>query len=341
MKRAIKIVGLTIGGLLTALTSATLVLQNRHFAAPYPQLRASTDSALIERGRNLALGAAHCGDCHSGPGSASADSGAPLSGGHEFHLPLGIVRVPNITTDRETGIGRYRDEEIARMLRYGVRPDGRVMLPFMPFANLSDEDLTAILSFLRSQAPVKHTVLPHEPSLFGRIGLAFAIRPQGPSEPVKKTVPAEPTAAYGAYLANSIANCVGCHTERDRRTGEFIGPRFGGGGILESHAEPSERFISPNLTPHPQRGWITDWSEDAFVARLQSGPVYAHSPMPWSSFRRMSETDLRAIYRYLRTLPPAETGPDPKARESVRMKSDSPRAERPDDRKHSHEQARL
>jgi mono/diheme cytochrome c family protein len=304
---------------LTALLSAvTAVRQHRTFPAPFPAIQASTDPGVIERGRYLALGAAHCGDCH-GTTDATALEPSPLSGGHEFHLPLGVVRVPNITPDDETGIGRYSDAEIARMLRYGVRPDGTSLLPFMPFSDLADDDLTALISFLRAQSPVEHAVEPHEPTLLGRVARAYLIEPMGPASPPPERVPHEPTAEYGRYLANNVANCVGCHTERNLRTGAFTGPRFGGGGVLESHDAPPQSFVSPNLTPHPRQGWIASWSEDVFVRRLQAGKVYPQSPMPWSSFQNMREDDLRAIYRYLQTLPPADGGPDPRRPESVRL----------------------
>ena len=127
-----------------------------HLRCAAPDIHASADPAVIERGRYLVRGAAHCADCHTAPeqrAALEAGKDVPLSGGNEFNLPVGVFRVPNITPDVETGIGRYTDPQLARMLRHGVRPNGKMVLPFMPFADLSDEDLTAVISYLRAQPP--------------------------------------------------------------------------------------------------------------------------------------------------------------------------------------------
>ncbi len=325
MKRMWKrVLGFTTGAalLLTGAAGVTLARERRSHDAPYPQLSVSKDPKIIERGRYLASGPAHCADCHGDPSRrAELNQGldVPLSGGFAFVLPVGTFHVPNITPDAETGIGRYSDQQLARILRYGVHADGHAALPFMPFADLSDEDLVALLSFLRAQAPVRHQVPKHEPNALGHVLLAFVLEPRGPSQPPRAHVQAGPTPQYGRYLANSVANCVGCHTKVDLRTGQFAGPRFGGGAEHESLSEPGQRFITPNLTPDPRWGWIASWSEDAFVQRLRAGRVYPGSPMPWQAYQRMSEDDLRAIYRYLKTLPAAQGGPDPKVREAVAL----------------------
>ncbi|HEX5101771.1 MAG TPA: c-type cytochrome [Polyangiaceae bacterium] len=306
----------------SGLAVATGARQHRKFEAPFPAIHASADKAVIERGRYLVFGAAHCADCHGasqapGATTVAASGPEPLTGGHEFHLPVGVFHVPNITPDRETGIGRYRDEELARMLRYGVRPNGEAMLPFMPFQNLSDDDLTALISFLRSQAPVRHAVPAHELTTLGRVVKAFVLTPRGPSaEPAKHLEPAA-TPEYGRYLANSVGNCAGCHTKIDMKTGEFIGPKFAGGAEHPSPTDPTKSFVTPNLTPDPRWGWLNGWSEEAFVARLRAGRLRPGSPMPWEAFSTMNDTDIRALYRFFRTLPASPGGPDPKDRDSV------------------------
>lgn len=301
----------------------TAVRQDRTFSAPTPDVHASKDPAVIERGRYLVRGPAHCVDCHGQAGldpKTNETAAEPiLGGGQEFHLPVGTFRVPNITPDPEAGIGRYKDEDIARVLRYGVRPNGHGVVPFMPFANLTDEDLGAIVSYLRTLPPSSNRVKPHEPNTTGKLLLAWVVDPRGPSEPVRASIERAPTANYGRYLAHSVANCVGCHTKVDMRTGAFSGPLFGGGAVHASLKDPNKKFVAPNLTPDSSSGWIADWSEDLFVARLKSGRVHDGSPMPWPAFQRMSDDDLRAIYRYLKTLPPASGGPDPSDRGSVLM----------------------
>jgi mono/diheme cytochrome c family protein len=307
IRKALSRFGLGLAVFVSGCVALTAKRAERTFEAPMPEIHASADPAVIVRGGYLVNGAAHCAECH----------GETLSGGHEFQLPVGTVRVPNITPDPETGIGRYSDEELARALRYGVHPSGRAMIPFMPFNDLADDDLTAVISYLRAQPPVSHQVPAHELNAAGKVVKAWVLEPKGPEETPKKTMKPAPTAAYGEYLANHVANCVGCHTKVNLRTGEFDGPKFGGGAVHESTKDPKKKFVSPNLTPDSSSGWITDWSEDMFVARLKAGRVHDDSPMPWQAFKNMSDDDLRAIYRYLRTLQPMSGGPDPAKRDAV------------------------
>lgn len=300
-----------LGGLLV---TTVLVRQHRTFDAPYPDLHASQDASVIERGRYLAYGLAHCVDCHGDPKlktQRAPGASIPLIGGEEWHLPFGTVRAKNITPDRETGIGRYTDPELARILRYSVHADGRAVLPFMPFANLADDDVVALISFLRSQPPVRHAVPSNEVNFLGRALLAFVLEPKGPTHTPPVHMQPAATAEYGNYLANSVGNCVKCHTRLDMRTGELIAPPFSGGAEHESTKQPGKKFISPNLTPDPTSGWLNSWSEETFVARMQAGPTYPDSPMPWRAFSRVSDDDARALYRYLRSLPAASGGPSP------------------------------
>jgi mono/diheme cytochrome c family protein len=288
-----------------AVAVAVVIREDRTFAAPYPDIHASKDPAVIERGRYLVTGPAHCGACHGRVGDPSSEP--HLVGGLAFHLPIGTVYARNITPDERTGIGGYTDPEIARVLRYGVHPTGRAVLPFMPFADLSDEDLTAVISYLRSRPAIEHAVPASSFNLLGRAAKAFLLEPAGPTKPSRARVERGPTLAWGEYLATSVASCSGCHTKRDLRTGEFESVMFAGGMAIESHSAPGTTFVAPNLTPDPKTGHIYAWSEDVFVARFKNAVATA-SPMPWASFRQLSDDDLRAIYRYLRSLPPARQG---------------------------------
>ncbi len=280
-------------------------------SAPYPEITASTDSAVIARGKYLAYGPAHCGTCHVPMVNyLDVEKGdlIPLSGGWELSIPPGTFRAPNITPDKETGIGNLTDGEIARTLRYMVGYDHRFIAPFMSFRNLSDEDLTAIVSFLKSQTPVKHQVKRSELTFLGKALAAFnLIKAEGPDGTPPKSIIRDTSISYGKYLANSVADCVGCHTNRDLKTGEFIGKPFAGGMFYEADAQSEGvAFISPNLTPHPTSGIISEWGENAFVARFRAGRVHKTSPMPWGSFSRMDDLDLKALYRYLNSLDPVD-----------------------------------
>ena len=319
-KRILKIVGTSaavLAGLALILVVVVLIRAERTFEAPYPEIRATSDPKMIARGEAIAYGPGHCVNCHT-PDAESKAVGAgatpPLSGGHTFTLPFGKVYTPNLTPDRETGIGRRTDAQIARVLRYGVMADGRAALPFMEYHNLSDEDLTALVSFLRSQKPVRRVVPQHDLNLVGKAIIAFAIKPIGPaSTPLAHTPPEAPTVERGAYVANAVAVCAECHTKRNPLDGSFETARFSGGMVFPI-AKTNKILVTPNLTPS-KYGRITNWSEEQFVGRFGAGVGIPHTHMPWKQFQRMSETDVRAIYRYLRTLPPSDHNPGPVVQE--------------------------
>lgn len=302
-------VGATLALALVSLAATVTLRWDRTFEAPYPDVRASTDPEVIARGRYLAYGPAHCAACHTGAGQhAALEAGEtpPLSGGNEWNLPPGVIRSPNLTPDPETGIGRYSDAQLARMLRHGVRPDGRAAVPFMEFQNLSDEDLVAVISFLRSQPAVRNAVPPSELNVLGKAVMALMIEPIGPSgTPPARAPAAGPTLERGAYLVNSVAGCAGCHSKRNPADGSYTGERLAGGSPPPEEGSLKVALTPPNLTPDPATGHIVGWTEEQFIARFRAGKLVEESHMPWELFGRMSDDDLRAIYRYLMSLEPA------------------------------------
>jgi mono/diheme cytochrome c family protein len=313
LKRILLVVAAVLAAVIVGGVTVVELRWKRTFNAPLPDLHASADTSVIAMGRYLVYGPAHCAYCHNTAATGAAlDRGEqpPLAGGMVFKLPVGTIRTPNLTPDSTTGIGAMSDGQVARMVRYGVRRDGRAGLPFMNFHDMSDADLVAVLSFLRSQPAVSHAVQPHTFNLLGKTMLAFAIAPIGPKSAPPRVSPAGPTVERGAYLVGSVAECADCHTERSLVNGAFTGPRLAGGTALESDS-PGVSFVPPNLTPAPRTGRIAAWTEDQFVARFRQGRVFPGSPMPWNAFARMSDDDLRAIFRYLRTVTPVEheTGP--------------------------------
>ena len=114
----------------------------------------------------------------------------------------------------------------------------------------------------------------------------------------------------GEYLATSVANCAACHTKRNLVTGEFISARFAGGMEFDVPGDEDRLVVSPNLTPS-KTGRITNWDEEQFLGRFAAGVGIRQSHMPWRQFQKMSESDLRSIYRYLKTLQPVENDPGP------------------------------
>ena len=103
---------------------------------------------------------------------------------------------------------------------------------------------------------------------------------------------------------SAVAECADCHTQRSMVDGSFTGPPLAGGGKM---AEANGMvLVPPNLTPDPKTGWLASWTEEQFVTRFRQGKLIPESPMPWTAFARMSDDDLRAVYRYLRSLAPVE-----------------------------------
>lgn len=307
--RILKWTGIVIGSILLIFVVIVLFLSKRTFDAPYPNITAVTDSSVIARGKYLAFGPAHCSGCHSpAENLARIDKGEelPLTGGHEFALPIGNLYASNLTPDKETGIGNLTDQQIARALRYGVGHDGRAMFDFMPFHNLTDADMRAVISFIRSQPATKHTVPAMDLNFVGKAVKAFVMKPVGPSETIQAAITADTTANYGKYLVNNVANCRGCHTNRNLFTGAFTGPELAGGLKFESEAEPGTYTVTPNLTPDPETGRIANWTAEQFVARMRQGKIVPESPMPWAQFRHMSDNDLKAIYNYLQSMKPVK-----------------------------------
>jgi len=284
---------------------------NKKFEAPYPEIKASTDSAVIARGKYLVYGPAHCATCHVPMDKlAAVEKGeiVPLIGGWELDIPPGTFRALNLTPDMETGIGKLTDGEIARTLRHGVGSDGRAILAFMPFEMMSDEDMTAVISFLRSQQPVHNPIKRTEYKFLGKALFTLGIiKPEGAKETPPKTVVRDSTVEYGHYLVYNVANCRGCHSNRSMMTGAYTGPDLAGGHLfMPDKMSEGYAFVPPNLTPDTETGLITSWDENKFIERFRAGRVFKTSPMPWGSFSRLDELDLKALYRYLHSIEPVK-----------------------------------
>lgn len=292
-----------------------------------PNIQAATDPARIAEGRYLATTLAHCNACHSTDdrnGYAKITPEAPLSGGLEFAMgPIATTWAANLTPDA-TGIANRSDAELARAIRHGVLPDGRLSI-FMTLSasKPSDHDLSAILGFLRSQAPVAR---PVEQGRWGPLGtLLLPFFGIGPSEaPAPTHVPraAEPTLERGRYLADNIALCTSCHSAWDMSTFQPVGPKAAGSAPDPSHGDDTDmEFVAPNLTSDPS-GLTGQWTEDVFVQRIREGRRYGSSIMPWEGFKLADEVDLRSIYRYLKSLPPVSNDLGPTYRKKGWTKGD-------------------
>jgi mono/diheme cytochrome c family protein len=286
--------------------------QNASFAdMPLPPIAANADPAVIAHGEYIVRTVGDCVGCHAATDRTEdvmrGDTTLPLSGGHTWKIPPGTFYARNITPDTETGLGKVSDGQIARALRYGVGHDGRVLLPFMEMQGLADDDLAAVVSYLRSMPPVKNAVPLHEYSFpLGKIVKATLFAsPKGPKEPPPKLAPTGLSVERGRYLADSVALCWGCHTDRSMKTGELLNPKFSGG---KNHPDPFDKsrvWNPPNLT-RGKGGRLALFDEEAFVKRMRAGRALPGSPMPWQNLARWTEDDVRSVYRFLASLDPVD-----------------------------------
>lgn len=256
----------------------------------------------LERGEYLVRGPMSCGNCHTPQGPQGPDMTLELAGGGPVIDDDAMTAYPpNITP--AGAVGGWSDAELARAIREGIRPDGSLIGPPMPFGlykDLSDTDLAAIVAFLRTLKPIDHTV----PKSVYRVPLPPAY---GPPVTHVADIPRGPTAAYGAYMAGPIAHCVECHTPFGPQ-GPMYDGHLGQGGL--EFPGPWGLSVAPNITSGPDG--IADLS-DADLARIITAGIRPNGarmlpPMPYAWFAKMTPEDLQAVILYLRTLPPL---PDP------------------------------
>ena len=315
LRRILLVLVALIVVVIAALAIFVAARQNLTFDAPFPRIAALTDSTIVARGRYLVRNVANCAQCHGDTTRMVAmmtGEDIPLSGGFRWAIPPGTFYARNITPDDETGLGHIPDSAVARALRHGVGHDGRALLPFMEMQGLADDDLAAVISYLRSQPPVRNPVPAHRYSLLGKVVKATVLaNPVSAAETPPAMSPRGATVENGRYLAESVALCWACHTQRSNETGALVGPRYGGATGLEEPSDPGHVWASPNITADPTTGKLGAMTEDQFVARFRTGRVLPGSPMPWQGLQRMAEDDVRAIYRFLKTVPPVtrDVGP--------------------------------
>jgi mono/diheme cytochrome c family protein len=305
----------SIAMLLIAATLYAIAAYQRSWNLPLPEILASSDPSVIARGRYIVYGPGRCADCHVGDADRERlldGDEPPLTGGSGETTFIGKWTAPNLTPDDATGIGSVSDSKIARMLRHGVNRFNRIGLPFMDvYANLAEEDVVAIVSYLRAQPPMRGVGPAADINIVGKLTLAYALKPYAPAGPPLRSLQPQATAKYGAYVARTLAGCPACHTARNLMTGTYSGPPFSGGLPFRARAHPGYVYVSPNLTPDSETGRIASWTEQDFVSRFRAGLLIRDSPMPWSGFQKMTDTDLRALYRFLHSLAPIrrENGP--------------------------------
>jgi mono/diheme cytochrome c family protein len=265
----------------------------------------------IALGKALTI-AGDCASCHT------ADPAKPFAGGKRIDTPFGGIYPPNLTPDRDTGLGAWSDDDFYRALRYGVAPNGSRYYPAFPYPNFTKlirDDILAIRAYLATLAPVRNTVPPPELRfpfnyrvvmrawnyLFFRPGIIMPDQSK--------------SAAWnrGRYLVEGLAHCGACHTPKNIFGADKRGQPFGGGLVAG--------MFAPRLDG-AERSGLKSWSVEDIAEYLQSGrngrshagPLM--SEVVVNSTSLMSDADVRAIATYLKELPagapePAVTPPPP------------------------------
>lgn len=261
---------------------------------------AEDQDAIIKRGAYLVNGPMACANCHTPRApDFSLLPGKDFAGG--FHLvdPAFDLYSANITPDKETGIGNWTDAQIIRAIREGVDNEGHIIFPPMPvptYNNLSDDDVKAIVAYLRTLKPVHNVVAESKWNI-----------PQQPMPPAKG-LPAPPKTdkvAYGRYIVTAEAHCFECHTPLGPK-GQPDMSKLGAGG-MEITLGPGMVVRTANITSDPETG-IGKWSAEDIKNALTKGvtPTGQHlsPPMPFPWFKNMTAEDIDAVVAYVRTIPP-------------------------------------
>jgi mono/diheme cytochrome c family protein len=296
MKKWIKWSAIGVGTLAallaaTAFTGTQLAdrKRNRVIQLDVRPVAFTSDAQALERGKYLFLSRG-CVDCHGANGAGRSF----VNDGKGTH-----IAGPNITPLGVTA--RYMPADWVRIIRHGIKPDGRpaLVMPSEDYNRFTDADLTALVSYIRTLAPIKGSEAVIELPLPAWVMYGFGAIPDAagridhslpPSQPVPEAVDAK----HGAYVANM---CIGCHGEK------LSGGKIPGG--------PPHWPAASNLTPG--EGGVMGRYPDAkaFAAMLKSGKRpdgSAIEVMPFQSLAQMSDVDAQALYAFLKTVPPVKAG---------------------------------
>lgn len=310
MKRLARVLLVAVALLIVLAAAAiTATIGWRPFVGP--KARTLTDKKYeatpqrLARGKYLTENVLSCFDCHSErewkkPGAPVLASA--LGGGRVWTMEgMPWLTAPNITPDKETGLGNISDDAIARAVREGIGHDGRALFPLMPYGayrNLSDEDLASVVSYVRSLHPIRQT---HPKST-----IPFPVKHliKSVPQPLQTSVP-EPAAdamSRGKYLF-TVAACGDCHTPQ-KQGAQIAALPYAGGFVFN---ENGKTVASANITQHPSG--IAYYDEKRFIELMRTGHVGSRpisAVMPWSVYKGMTDADLAAMFGHVRTLKPVK-----------------------------------
>jgi mono/diheme cytochrome c family protein len=263
---------------------------------------AAEQEALVARGDYLVNSIVACGNCHT-PRDADARSISEmhLAGAFQVDRAEFTAYSPNITPDRETGIGDWSDAEIIRAIREGVRRDGTIIGPPMPiraYREMSDTDVRAIVAYLRTVTPVRNSV----PRSVYNIPLPESY---GPPVVSVADVSRDDAVAYGAYVGNALGHCMECHTPLVRGAPDVSRTGAGGNVFVKPHGLQLAAMAA-NITPHPEQG-IGAWTDDEIKAAITQATSrdgrQLQPAMPFYFYAKIADEDLDALIVYLRSIP--------------------------------------
>ena len=275
-----------------------------------------TSQTRVQRGAYLVNGILACGSCHT-PRDAKGDpvTARELSGGLSFTTPAFAATAPNITPDRETGIGSWSNMEIKRTLTEGTRPDhGRLagvplaaIMPVNFYKALLPDDLDSIVAYLRSVKPVRNLVpepvyrLPVHREPYPDADAGFT--QESLRDPVKR----------GAYLV-TIGHCMECHATWAKGVSDYKNGLGKGGrpfrpAIVHGLAPDWQGSTAADITSHREKG-LGGWSDEEIMRAISHGISRdgrkLQPPMPFAWYKSLSKNDLNAIVAYMRALPPKD-----------------------------------
>jgi mono/diheme cytochrome c family protein len=255
------------------------------------QAAAPTPHADVARGAYVAL-IAGCKTCHTEPGT-----GMDYAGGTEITtLDGSIVRMPNITQDRQTGIGAWSDAQIVAAMRLGIRPDGQPLIPAMPypyFHAMTDADAASLVAFLRTVPAVSNQVARSEAPNMQPVEL----------DAIGHNIDPRDAMGHGEYLA-ALMHCGACHTPQQ---GRFADEPFVGGVAFAGPA--GSTVLSSNITSDVDTG-LGKWTEDDIITALRDMRTPAGTPIraPMAYYKdawsKLLDDDAHAIGLFVKAIPP-------------------------------------